>query len=327
MSLQSTSNIWKWKFKGTIRHAAFLAAVLALFLAASAGFGQTLGTRTALSVSTEAAKTTLTVSVKDPTGAAVSGGTISFMSDGLSLGSAVVQENGAATLTIDKVPAFAKQITAVYSGNGHYAASASASAQLQANDTTAPPDFSVAANPTSLTLTPGQFGTVIISVTPENGFNQSVTLALSGLPTTTTSSRFTPSIVTPTSTAAVTSTLQIQTTAPSTSTSRNEGLPAAGHGPAHLAYAMLIPGVLALIGIGGLSGRGRNGFRMMGIVILLLASASGLTACSQRYSYLHHPPTANSGTPPGTYNVTITAYSNNGGEVTSHPLQLTVTVQ
>jgi len=146
------------------------------------------------------------------------------------------------------------------------------------------------------------------------------------LPTTTTSSRFTPSIVTPTSTAAVTSTLQIQTTAPSTSTSRNEGLPV-GNGPAHLAYAMLIPGVLALIGIGGLSRRGRNGFRMMGIVVLLLASASGLTACSQRYSYLHHPPTANSGTPPGTYNVTITAYSNNGGEVTSHPLQLTVTVQ
>lgn len=296
------------------------------FLQLLPGFGQTLGTRTALSVSTEAAKTTLTVTVKDPTGAAVSGGTISFMSNGLSLGSAVVQENGAATLTLDKVPAFAKQITAVYSGNGHYAASASASAQLQANDTTAPPDFSVAANPTSLTLTPGQFGTVIISVTPENGFNQSVTLALSGLPTTTTSSRFTPSIVTPTSTAAVTSTLQIQTTAPSTSSSRNEGLPV-GNGAAHLGYAMLFPGILALIGIGALSKRGRNGFRMMGIVALLLASASGLTACSQRYSYLHHPPTANSGTPPGTYNVTITAYSNNGGEVTSHPLQLTVTVQ
>lgn len=325
MSLQSTSNIWKWKCKATIRHAAFLAAVLALFVA-SPSFSQTLGTRTSLSVSTEAATTTLKVSVKDPTGAVVSGGTVSFMSNGLSLGSAVVQENGTATLTLDKVPAFAKQITAVYSGNERYAASASASAQLQANDTSAPPDFSVAANPTSLTLTPGQFGTVIISVTPENGFNQSVTLALSGLPSTTVSSRFTPSIVTPTSTGAVTSTLQIQTTASSKSSSRNEA-PPVGNRPVHLAYAMLFPGVLALVGIGALSKRGRNGFRMMGIAVLLLASASGLTACSQRYSYLHHPPTANSGTPPGTYNITVTAYSNNGGEVTSHSLQLTMNVQ
>jgi hypothetical protein len=325
MSLQSTSNIWKWNFTPTIRHGSFWAAVLALFLVASQGFSQTVGTRTALSVTAEAAKTTLAVTVKDPTGAAVSGGTVSFVSNGLSLGSAFVGDDGSAALTLDKIPASTKQITAVYLGSGRYAASTSASANLQANNTTGPPDFSVAANPTSMTLTPGEFGTVILTVTPENGFNQSVTLALSGLPTTTVSSRFTPSIVTPTSTAAATSTLQIQTTASSTS-SQNDSGPFGG-GASHLAYAILFPGMLALVGIGALRKRGGNGLRLMGVALLLVVSASGLTACSQRYSYLHHPPTPNTGTPAGTYPVTITAYSNNGGEVTSHTLQLTVTVQ
>ncbi|QNI31224.1 Ig-like domain repeat protein [Alloacidobacterium dinghuense] len=325
MSLQSSSNIWKSNNTATIRRGSHWAAFLALFLLVAQSHGQTIGTRTALSVATEAAKTTLSVTVKDPTGAAVSDGTVSFVSNGQSLGSAIVQDNGTAMLTLDKIPAFARQITAVYSGSGHYAASTSASANLQANNTSAPPDFSVTANPTSLNLNPGDFGTVIITVTPENGFTQSVTLALSGLPTTTTSSRFTPSIVTPTSTAAVTSTLQIQTTA-SSSSSRNEGLPGSGGG-FHLTYAMLFPGVLALVGIGALRKRGGNGLRLMGVAVLLLASASGLTACSQRYSYLHHPPTPNTGTPPGTYNVTLTAYSNNGGEVTTHSLALTVTVK
>ncbi len=326
MSLQSSSSIWKWNFTTTIRRGSYLAAVFALFLVVALGHSQTTATRTALSVATEGAKTTLTVTVKDPTGAAVSDGTVSFVSNGLSLGSAFVKEDGTATLTLDKIPAATRQIIAVYSGSERYAASSSASAQFQANDTTAPPDFTVAANPTSASLNPGDFATFIITVTPENGFTQSVTLALAGLPTTTTTSRFTPNIVTPLSTAAVTSTLQIQTTAPSTSSSRNQALPFGGNG-SHLAYAVVFPGVLALVGIGALRKRRGNGLRLLGVAVLLLASASGLTACSQRYSYLHHPPTENTGTPPGTYNVTVTAYSNNGGEVTSHTLQLTLTVK
>ena len=325
MSLQSTSSIWKWNFTTTIRRGSYLAAVFALFLVVAPGHSQTVSTRTALSVATEAAKTTLTVTVKDPTGAAVSDGTVSFVSNGLSLGSAFVQADGTATLTLDKVTASARQITAVYSGSERYAASSSASAQLQADATSGPPDFTVAANPTSASLNPGDFGTFIVTVTPVNGFNQSVTLAESGLPTTTTSSRFTPSIVTPISTAAVTSTLQIQTTAPSTS-SGDLVLPFGGNG-SHLAYAVVFPGVLALVGIGALRKRGGNGLRLFGVAVLLLASASGLTACSQRYSYLNHPPTPNTGTPPGPYTVTVTAYSNNGGEVTSHSLTIALTVK
>jgi hypothetical protein len=322
MSLQSNSSIWKWKFTTAVRHGSYLAPVLALLLVLPQGHSQTLGTRTSLSVAKEGAATKLTVTVKDPTGATVSDGTVSFVSGGVSLGSAFVQEDGTATLTLDKVPANAKQITAVYSGDNSYAASASASVAVQAAATTALPDFSVAANPTSLNLTAGQYGTSIITVAPENGFGQSVTLSLSGLPAGTTS-LFTPNIVTPTPTASVTSTLQIQTTA-SSSSSMNQGGPLGGNA-SHLAYAILFPGVLALVGIGAL--RKRGGIQFFGIALLLIASASGLTACSQRYSYLKHPPAPNPGTPAGSYPLTITAYSNNGGEVTSHSISLTLVVK
>ncbi len=322
MSLQSNSNIWK--FTATIRRGSYLTAILALFFIVSQGHSQTIASRTALSVATEEAKTTLTVTVKDPTGVAVSDGTVSFVSNGVSLGSAYVGENGTASLTLDKLPAGTKQISAVYSGSERYASSTSASQNLQTNATPAPPDFTIAASTTSLNLNAGDFATIIMTVTPENGFTQSVTLSLSGLPVATTG-LFTPNIVTPLTVAAVNSTLQLQTTASSKST-RNQTAPLGGN-TSHLAYAMLFPGVIALVGIGALRKRDGNGIRLLGVALLLFASVSGLTACSQRYSYLHHPPTANTGTPPGNYAITITAYSNNGGEVTSHSIPLTMTVK
>jgi Bacterial Ig-like domain (group 3) len=323
MSLQSNTSIWKWNITTAARHGLYYAAVLALLLVLPQGHSQTTGTRTTLAVSHESAATAFTVTVKDPTGAAVSGGTVSLMDGGQSLGSAFVNPDGTATVTVDKLPANAKQISAVYSGTQQYAASASASMNVQANDTTAPPDFSISASPSSLTLNPGAFGTSILTVTSENGFAQSVTLSLSGLPGVgTTTSTFTPSVAVLAANGTVTSTLQIQTTAAST---MNQALPFGGNA-AHLAYAMAFPGVFALLGIGALRKRGGNSLRLFGIAALLLASASGLTACSQRYSYLHHPPAANTGTPAGNYPITITAYSNNGGEVTSHSITLTLVI-
>ena len=326
MSLQLNRNLWKWTLKAVTRPAhlrnSVLTAVFVLLLAVSQGHSQTVGTRTALSVAADGAKTTLSVTVKDPTGAAVSTGTVSFFSNGSSLGSAIVQPDGTASLTLDKIPAATRQVSAVYSGSDRYAASDSANVALQAA-ASAPPDFSISASASSLSLNPGDFGTIILTVTPENGFTQSVTMTTSGLPFGTTAV-FTPNIVTPVAGAAATSTLQIQTTASSKS-SQLLGLPLGGSA-SHIAYALVFPGMLALVGIGALRKRG-HGMRMLGVVLLLAFSASGLTACSQRYGYLNHPPASNTGTPAGTFPVTVTAYSNNGGEVTTHTLQITLTVK
>jgi hypothetical protein len=49
-----------------------------------------------------------------------------------------------------------------------------------------PPDFSLSANPTSVTVTQGNGGSSTITVTPLNGFNSPVSLTLSGCPANTT---------------------------------------------------------------------------------------------------------------------------------------------
>jgi hypothetical protein len=44
----------------------------------------------------------------------------------------------------------------------------------------------------------------------------------------------------------------------------------------------------------------------------------GTTACNPRYNYLNHGPSNNTGTPAGTYNILVTAQSNNGVNAVTH---------
>lgn len=71
----------------------------------------------------------------------------------------------------------------------------------------APPNFTLSASPTSLSLNSGSQGNATLTVTPQNGFNSTVSFACSGLPANATCS-FNPKTVTP-SAAAVTTQLTI----------------------------------------------------------------------------------------------------------------------
>ncbi len=68
---------------------------------------------------------------------------------------------------------------------------------------TPPPTFALSASPSSLTVTQGASGASTITVTPQNGFNGSVSLSASGLPAGVTAS-FNPSSTTSTSTLTLT---------------------------------------------------------------------------------------------------------------------------
>jgi len=70
------------------------------------------------------------------------------------------------------------------------------------------PDFTVAANPSSLTITQGNNGTSTITVTSLNGFNSATSLTASGLPSGVTAA-FVPNPVTPPANGNVTSTLTL----------------------------------------------------------------------------------------------------------------------
>jgi Bacterial Ig-like domain (group 3) len=286
-------------------------------------------TRTQLSSAREAqgnsTQTVFTAKVADVSGNAVSSGTVSFVSAKGSIGSAAV-ESGTATLKVDNLPPATSSVTAVYSGDeSHSSSSAAVSTQADASSSSLP-DFSVTANPTSLSVSPGGFATSVLTITPLNGFSEMVTLSCSGVPAVSTCV-FSPTTATPLNGAVATSSLQIQTQGPAGQTSVVPR-PAFPSTAGRIAYAVVLPGMLALAGLGALRRRsGLAGLRVLGFVALLAASGMGLSSCAARYNYLHKPPAANPGIGAGTYNITVAAYANNGTSVTSHTLNLTLVVK
>jgi hypothetical protein len=82
-------------------------------------------------------------------------------------------------------------------------------------------------------------------------------------------------------------------------------------------WALVLPGMLALAGVGAVRRKHWTALRVLGLLMLLGAGMMGLTACNTRYSYLHYKPSPNFGTPAGNYTVVISAYSTNGTAITN----------
>ena len=251
----------------------------------------------------------LSARVADVEGGPVSEGSVSFETAKGSLGSVFVHD-GSATLMLTNPPAWARSVTAVYHGDSAFAPS-SASAAVSAAATSGVPGFTVTASPSSLSLKPGDFGTVNLTVTSQNGFSEAVNLSCSGLPPVS-KCNFNPQVATPPANGSITSAMQITTTAPSGAMNREHG----PFAPSGRTYAILIPGILALAGLGTLRRRNFGALRMLGIVMLLAAGTLGLSSCAARYAYLHYKPSPNYGTTAGNYTLVIAAYSSNGTAIT-----------
>lgn len=281
---------------------------LCVSLLAAAGVAQAqVATRTQLSTHTAGDTLSFTAHVADVEGAPVSEGSVSFETAKGSLGSVFVREGGA-TLNLTNPPQWAKTVTAVYHGDDAFANSSASTAVTPA--ASGVPGFTVTASPSSLALSPGQFGTVNLTVTSQNGFSETVNLSCSGLPGATTCD-FNPTVVTPPANGSIISAMQITTTAAS-------GIYSSQAAPSHSGtlYAVLIPGVLALAGVGAIRRKKGGALRALGLAMLLTAGTLGLTSCNVRYKYLHYQPSPNPGTAAGSYTLTIAAYSTNGTAIT-----------
>ena len=244
------------------------AAGLCIGLFAAAGLAEAqVATRTQLSTQNHDSTLTLTARVADVQGAPVPEGSVSFETAKGSLGSVFVKE-GEATLNLTQPPQWVKTVTAVYHGDPGFANS-SASTGISADVTGAVPGFTVTANPSSLTLTPGQYGNINLTVTSQNGFSEIVNLSCSGLPNAT-SCNFNPVVVTPPANASANSALQITTQAASGASAKNTQPGGSAKGSGAL-YAMLIPGVLALAGVGAIRRKNYRALRVLGLAMLLAA--------------------------------------------------------
>jgi hypothetical protein len=314
---------------------------------AAAGLSQE-ATQTALTVATDNAgprtKVTLTAHVAAVNGSEAVGGVVNFRAAGAQglnsdLGSAVLDGQGNAVLSTNNLAPGNLQVVAVYAGDAVHASSLSASQPVQAQASSVA-GYTVSATPTSFTTPAGGFVTSVITVTPVNGFNSQlnmyVSLSCSELPFGTTCT-FSPMNVlagcTPTCTPVI-STLQIQTlgTAPVTGEpvagmNRQGNSSGNGQGPGMElpAYAFLFP---ALLGLAGLGSRKRQIWRNAGLTLVVFAGALTITACNQRYYYLNHGPIPNTGTPTGSYSITVNSAAATGSDIITPPTspQLAVTV-
>jgi hypothetical protein len=151
-----------------------------------------------------------------------------------------------------------------------------------------------------------------------------VTISCSGLPDQTTCG-FTPeNIEIPVAASkGITSSLVIATQAPSLTTQAN---PAAVRQTQPVEWAILLPGVLAFGGLAFGLRRRRALSRFMLLALVAFVTVLGSAACSPLYNYRNHGPLPNRPTPPGTYNVTISAQSSNGVTATTHTTTMALTV-
>ena len=267
---------------------------------------------------------TFAVSVRGEDGLPATGAVI-IEEDGKALAGAALSAEGQARVQLS-LPAGDHSLRAVYNGDTLHQASTSEIAGVHAQAVVAVPDFQVSVAPGALSLTAGQSGSAVVSITPVNASALSapmfVTMSCSGFPDQS-SCNFTPENVAiqPNTTAATTSSMVITTQATSLA-----GIGSPAHpGSNPVAWAVLLPGTLGLAGL-ALSARRRRWLHRLSLVALV-GFVLGATACAPRYNYFNHGPPHNLPTPPGTYTLQVTAQSSNGIVATTHTTTFALTVK
>jgi hypothetical protein len=120
------------------------------------------------------------IAVVQESGPSAASGTVSFGTASLQIGTATVDANGVATLTIllDQ-SSTAENIVGQYSGDAVYAASSSAAEPVQAAAAT---QFTLSINPPTVNIATTQHTTVGLTLESIAGFNDTIQLGCLGLP-------------------------------------------------------------------------------------------------------------------------------------------------
>jgi hypothetical protein len=243
-------------------------------------------------------------------------GAVTFSDGTTKLGTGTLNSSGAATYSTSTLAVGAHSITAAYGGDTNFAASTSSAVTVTVS--AAVSSFSLSLSPASGSTTQGGTATSKITITPSGGFNGQVSFACSGLPVYSTCS-FSPATVTPSGSAAVSTTLMLATNVATTSIRGpyQRGRPPVG-GETSLG--------LVLLGLSGLVSQRRKwnsvSWRTLLSVLLLAVMAAVVVACGGGGSSGGGTTTSTT-TPAGTSTVTVTATAGSLSKTAS----LTFTVQ
>jgi hypothetical protein len=248
----------------------------------------------------------LTATVTPSSGGGVPTGSIDFVDGTNQISSGSLNSAGVATYTSAALSIGTHSIAAVYRGDANNAASTSASVSIVI---TAIPDFSIALTPTSGSVTPAGSVTTSITITPLNGFAQTVALSCSNLPADATCS-INPASITPNGTSDSTAMVTIRTDGSSAAALRRTADPLHGHGErtALISFGAIIFATFSMLR--------RRRLSTWGVTLLmagLLLASYGLSGCASPHA----------STPPGTYSVTISGVAGTD----SHTATYTLTIQ
>jgi hypothetical protein len=270
----------------------------------------TTNTLSASSTSLSGGQQVTLISVVRYAGPVMPTGMVTFVSNGITLGTSVVDNTGVATLTVNLLTS-APTVTASYSGDAVYTASTSVPTAI----TVAPPtQFTMKLAPAAVTVVTQQHSTTMLTLTSLNGFTDTLNLGCVGLPFAATCT-FTKTAVALTANGTQTIQVVVDTGSPLTSGSQARLEP---KGPGSMAAICWLPGGLALgfafwkrrrLMRGSLAGM------LMALALLGIASA-GLTGCGG----LHI-----NGTPAGTYTFQVSATGLGSGVSQAIDVTLTVT--
>jgi hypothetical protein len=257
------------------------------------------------------ASVTLTATVTSTAG--TPSGTVTFYNGTTALGTGSLN-SGVATLSTTALPSGTDQATASYAAAGNFAASVSQPATL----IIAPPtgvgaSYTMAANPTSLTIKAGGTGSTMLTLTPSGGYKGTVSLSCTNLPSNATCSFAQNQVTLTGNNQNATVGLTIQT---ASQQSRTQA-PARSLSPVFLALAFWWPG-----GFTGLAVFARKRKlvqpRIAQICLLLvctLAFAIGLSGCGMS-GYVSNPATSQ---------ITVVATGTSGAAVSSQTLTISIT--
>jgi hypothetical protein len=295
-------------------------------LAMAADSSRSLTTQTAMTAETRdqggRTKATVAITVSGEDGLPATGA-VAITDHGKPVAGAALSAKGQVQVVVS-LPAGSHSLKAVYQGDATHQSSTSVTSAVEAQTSTTP-GYGISIAPISLSLTAGESGSVVVSVTPQNAAALTapmfVTLSCSGLPDQSTCT-FTPENVEilPGATAAVTSTMVLGTQAASQSK-------AAVERSSTVSWAILFPGALGLIGLAW-GGRRRRWLSRLSLIALVgLVTMMGTTACAPRYNYYNHGPIPNPATPSGTYTVSVNAQSTDGITANTQNATMALTVK
>jgi hypothetical protein len=278
-------------------------------IAAAAAFPNTLGLSPSSATPGLGSNVTFTATINKGTGVPVPTGTVTFTEGATLLGSGSVNGSGIATFSTTTLTQGPHLIFSTYSGDSLYTGSTSNTVTVTVGPIVIPPDFSVTIPNGSATIPAGQSATYTISVTPSGGFNSAVSFACTGLPGASSCS-FNPTTITPNGSPAST-TLTIATTVRTTASAQ----PLSGITLA----AITSFGFLGIVFL-GIPSRKRRSLRLAGSLMLILAIMPVVASCGGSGP---KPPPVTTGTPAGTFSVTVNSTSG----ATTHTSVITLVVQ